>query len=81
MKVLDLGCGRAMSSIFLAKEFGATVYATDLWIDASENQKRIVEFDLEDKIIPIKAEAHALALCQKLFRCNRCSGFLWVFRN
>ncbi|MEZ5227484.1 MAG: hypothetical protein R2710_12635 [Acidimicrobiales bacterium] len=25
MKVLDLGCGKAMSSIFLAKEFGAQV--------------------------------------------------------
>jgi len=31
MRVLDLGCGKALSSIFLAKEFGATVYATDWW--------------------------------------------------
>ena len=38
MRVLDLGCGRAMTSIFLAKEFGAEVWATDLWIDASANQ-------------------------------------------
>jgi cyclopropane fatty-acyl-phospholipid synthase-like methyltransferase len=67
MKVLDLGCGRAMSSIFLAKEFGATVYATDLWIDVSENQKRIVEFGLEDRIIPIKAEAHALPFAKNFF--------------
>lgn len=67
MKVLDLGCGRAMSSIFLAKEFGATVYATDLWIDASENQKRIVEFGLNDKIVPIKAEAHALPFAKNFF--------------
>ena len=67
MKVLDLGCGRAISSIFLAKEFGATVYATDLWIDVSENQKRIVEFGLEDKIIPIKAEAHAVPFAKNFF--------------
>jgi cyclopropane fatty-acyl-phospholipid synthase-like methyltransferase len=67
MKVLDLGCGRAMSSIFLAKEFGATVYATDLWIDVSENQKRISEYGLEDKIIPIKAEAHALPFAKNFF--------------
>lgn len=33
MRVLDLGCGRAVSSIFLAKEFGARVTAADLWID------------------------------------------------
>lgn len=67
MKILDLGCGRAMSSIFLAKEFGATVYATDLWIDANENQKRICAYSLEDKIIPIKAEAHALPFAKNYF--------------
>jgi len=67
MKVLDLGCGRAMSSIFLAKEFGAAIYATDLWIDASENQKRITEYGLENKIIPIKAEAHALPFAKNFF--------------
>src|ERR1700735_2865332 len=30
MRVLDLGCGTALTSIFLAKEFGARVWATDL---------------------------------------------------
>jgi cyclopropane fatty-acyl-phospholipid synthase-like methyltransferase len=32
MRVLDLGCGRAVSSVFLAREFGVTVWAADLWI-------------------------------------------------
>jgi len=31
MRVLDLGCGRASSSIFLHREFGVEVWATDLW--------------------------------------------------
>ncbi|WP_422926628.1 SAM-dependent methyltransferase [Singulisphaera sp. PoT] len=35
MRVLDLGCGRAMSSVFLNREFGVQVWATDLWFDAS----------------------------------------------
>jgi ubiquinone/menaquinone biosynthesis C-methylase UbiE len=30
MRVLDLGCGRAASSIFLRREFGVEVWATDL---------------------------------------------------
>ena len=30
MRVLDLGCGRAVSSVFLRREFGVQVWATDL---------------------------------------------------
>jgi len=30
MRVLDLGCGRASSSIFLRREFGVQVWATEL---------------------------------------------------
>ena len=37
MRVLDLGCGRASSSIFLRREFDVQVWATDLWFSASEN--------------------------------------------
>src|SRR5690242_19065547 len=40
MRVLDLGCGRAMSSVFLCRELGAQVWATDLWFSASENLRR-----------------------------------------
>ena len=37
MRVLDLGCGRAASSVFLHREFGVQVWATDLWFAATEN--------------------------------------------
>ena len=37
MRVLDLGCGRALSSIFLHREFGVQVWATDLWFNPTEN--------------------------------------------
>jgi len=67
MKVLDLGCGKALTSILLAKEFGVTVFATDLWIDASENWNRICLMGLEDKIIPIHAEAHNLPYANEFF--------------
>ena len=30
MKVLDMGCGKGLTSIFLAKEYGVTVFANDL---------------------------------------------------
>lgn len=60
MRILDLGCGRAMTSIFLAKEFGAQVSATDLWIGAEENQRRIDDAGVADLVTPVHAEAHAL---------------------
>src|SRR5215471_1826727 len=41
MRVLDLGCGRAASSIFLHREFGVQVWAVDLWFNVSENLQRI----------------------------------------
>lgn len=67
MKVLDLGCGNAMSSIFLAKEYGVQVYATDLWINASDNLKRIREAGTEELVTPIRAEAHALPYAEDFF--------------
>jgi cyclopropane fatty-acyl-phospholipid synthase-like methyltransferase len=60
MRVLDMGCGTAMSSIFLAKEFDLQVWATDLWISATENFERICEAGLEDCVFPIHAEAHVI---------------------
>ena len=67
MNVLDLGCGKAMSSIFLAREFGAKVWATDLWIPAADNQKRIVEAGVSDLVTPIYAEAHTLPFASGFF--------------
>ena len=67
MRVLDLGCGKAISSIFLAKEFGAQVWATDLWISASENRSRIVDAGVEERVFPINAEAHDLPFAEGFF--------------
>ena len=67
MRVLDMGCGKALSSIFLAREFGVQVWATDLWIAASDNWARIMEAGLEGQIFPIHAEAHALPFADGFF--------------
>lgn len=66
-RVLDLGCGRATSSIFLAKEFDLQVWATDLWIKAKENWKRVRSADLAHQVFPIHAEAHSLPFADEFF--------------
>ena len=67
MRVLDLGCGTAMSSIFLAKECDVQVWATDLWIKATDNLSRIREAGLADRVFPIHAEARALPFAEEFF--------------
>ena len=66
-RVLDLGCGKAISAIFLAREFGAEVWATDLWIKAAENWERIREAGLEGRVHPIHAEARRLPYADGFF--------------
>lgn len=67
MRVLDLGCGKAKSSIFLAREFGVEVWATDLWIAASENLQRVRDAGLEDRVFPLHADARALPFAAEYF--------------
>jgi SAM-dependent methyltransferase len=67
MRVLDLGCGKALTSVFLAKELGVRVWATDLWIGPDNNWRRVVEAGVEDLVCPLRAEAHALPFAQGFF--------------
>jgi ubiquinone/menaquinone biosynthesis C-methylase UbiE len=67
MRVLDLGCGRAMSSIFLRREFGVEVWATDLWFSPSENLQRIRDAGVGDGVFPIHADARALPFGNEFF--------------
>jgi SAM-dependent methyltransferase len=59
MRVLDLGCGRGATSVFLAEQFGVEVWAADLWIDADENTRRFAERGLEGSVHAVQADARA----------------------
>lgn len=67
MRVLDLGCGRAASSIFLRREFDLQVWATDLWFSASENLRRIQDAGVSDGVFPIHADARSLPFAAEFF--------------
>jgi len=57
MKILDLGCGTGLSSLYLAQEYGANVFATDLYADPTENHERFQSLGVADKIVPMLLDA------------------------
>ena len=66
--VMDLGSGQGITSVFLAKEYGFKVYASDLWSDPEENKKFFSQMGLtEDQIIPVKADATDLKFEKEFF--------------
>src|SRR6202035_4482772 len=72
MRVLDLGCGRASSSIFLRREFGVQVWATDLWFSAVENLERVRDAGVADGVFPLHADARSLPFAPEFFDAIVC---------
>ena len=67
MRVLDLGCGRALSSVFLRREFGVEVWAADLWFHPTENARRIEDAGVADGVFPLRADARLLPFADDFF--------------
>jgi cyclopropane fatty-acyl-phospholipid synthase-like methyltransferase len=66
--VCDLGSGKGLTSVFLAKEYGFKVYAADLWSDPEENAKFFDSYGLtSDMIVPVKADAMDLPFDKDFF--------------
>jgi len=94
LRVLDLGCGKAIGSIFLAKEFGVRVWAVDVghvtqrpdsiraWanaVDPSLNWQRICEAGVGDLVYPLAVEAHALPFADGFFDAIVSANADWFF--
>ncbi|WP_405107461.1 class I SAM-dependent methyltransferase [Micromonospora sp. NBC_01405] len=58
MRVLDLGSGKGATSVFLAREYGVHVVATDWWVGADEAAAVFAEAGVSDRVDAIRAEAH-----------------------
>jgi SAM-dependent methyltransferase len=79
MRVLDLGCGKGLSSIFLAKEYSVQVWAADLWIKATDNYERIRQAGVEDRVFPIHADARSLPFAEDYFDAVICTDAFIYF--
>lgn len=66
--VCDLGSGQGLTSVFLAREYGFTVYAADLWSEPEDNRRFFDEMGLSrEQIIPVKADAEKLPFEREFF--------------
>ncbi len=71
--VLDLGSGAGLTSALMAREYGFTVYAADLWSDPSDNMRFFEECGLTNRqVIPLKADAMALPFAHGFFDAVVC---------
>ena len=66
--VLDLGSGAGLTSALMAREYGFTVYAADLWSDPGDNMRFFEGLGLTNRqIVPLKADATALPFASGFF--------------
>lgn len=66
--VLDLGCGKGLTSLVIAKETPAKVYANDLWISAEENNARFTKWGIQDRVAASCEDANGLRFEKDQFR-------------
>jgi len=66
--VCDLGSGLGLTSLMLAKDYGFTVYAADLWSDPEKNRKFFNKMGItHQQITAVKVDATALPFEKEFF--------------
>lgn len=66
-RVLDLGCGTGLTSLFLAKETKSRIFAVDLWCSATDNYNRFREWNIEGNVVPLCADGNKLPFADGYF--------------
>ncbi|MGE5580561.1 MAG: SAM-dependent methyltransferase [Bacillota bacterium] len=79
MRVLDIGCGNALSSIFLAREFGVEVWAVEPNVSPSENAERAHEAGVGELVFPIRADARDMPFPRHFFDAAISINAYWIF--
>jgi len=60
VKVLDLGCGKGATSVFLARERDVDVVAFDLWVKEDELRSNLEAQGVSDRVTPVNGDVRDL---------------------
>lgn len=66
-RVLDLGCGKGATAVFLAREAGVEVVAVDLWVSEAELRGVVEAAGVGDRVDVLHADARALPFADDEF--------------
>ena len=67
-RALDLGCGQGLTTLRLAHRTGARqIFATDLWVSATELLRNFCEWEIDDRTVPIHADGKFLPYADEYF--------------
>lgn len=60
-RVMDMGCGQGLSSLYVAKELGVKqLFCVDLWVSANDMQANFEKWGTDDICVPIHADAREM---------------------
>lgn len=66
-RVLDLGCGKGATSVFLARECDVDVVAFDLWVAQDELRATLAEAGVADRVTAVNGDARDLPFADDEF--------------
>jgi SAM-dependent methyltransferase len=55
-RILDLGCGRGQSSVFLATRYGARVVSVDLWVSPEQRNARAAAAGVGSQVVSLQGD-------------------------
>jgi SAM-dependent methyltransferase len=70
--VLDLGCGRGATSVFLAREAGVEVVAIDRWVEESDLCDTFAAAGVADRVVALQGDVRRLPFDEAAFAAIVC---------